>query len=160
MTLEMVRTLHENELLYFAVGSLISADYMVNLENCEKAKKELEYIKSFIPDLIFPTLEDREKLSNMIETCIEIEVENIKRFEKENYETQYNQSIERSINSNREVIGEAEKPSLETLVKALKINYIIIDCMYGGSNTDLSLEDEVYFERKAQAILDWWNDNN
>jgi hypothetical protein len=32
--------------------------------------------------------------------------------------------------------------------------------MYGGSNTDLSLEDEVYFERKAQTILDWWNDNN
>ncbi len=160
MDIEFLRNLQKENLLYFTIGSLISSDYMTDIEKCEQAKKELEEIRELLPDLVYPTIQDREKMIDLVNASIEIENEAIKGFEKENYERQYNQSVERSINSNREVIGEAEKPSLETLVKALKINYIITDCMYGGSNTDLSLEDEVYFERKAQTILDWWNDNN
>ena len=43
-------------------------------------------IKELLPDLVYPTIQDREKMIDLVNASIEIENEAIKRFEKENFE--------------------------------------------------------------------------
>lgn len=156
MDIEFLRNLQKENLLYFTIGSLISSDYMTDIEKCEHAKKELEEIKELLPDLVYPTIQDREKMIDLVNASIEIENEAIKRFEKENFEKTTDKCIVNSIHQNIGCLGDAEPPSLETLVKALKLYYIICDCNYGGSCTDLTDEEEQHFIERAKKILEYW----
>lgn len=157
MDIEFLRNLQKENLLYFTIGSLISSDYMTDIEKCEQAKKELEEIKELLPNLVYPTIQDREKMIDLVNASIEIENEAIKRFEKENFEKTTDKCIANSIQQNNGCLGDAEPPSLETLVKALKLYYIICDCNYGGSCTNLMVEDEQHFIERAKKILEYWN---
>ena len=157
MDIEFLRNLQKENLLYFAIGSLISSDYMTDIEKCEHAKKELEEIKELLPDLVYPTIQDREKMIDLVNASIEIENEAIKRFEKENFEKTTDKCIANSIQQNNGCLGDAEPPSLESLVKALKLYYIIIDCNFGGTCTDLKDEEEQHFIERARKILEHWN---
>ena len=157
MDIEFLRNLQKENLLYYTIGSFISSEYMTDIEKCEHAKKELEQIRELLPDLVYPTIEDKEKTIETVNACIEIENEAIKRFEKENFEKATDKCIDISIQENIDCLGDAEPPSLETLVKALKLYYIIVDCNFGGTCTDLTDEEEQHFIERAKKILEHWN---
>lgn len=71
--------LHEAGMLYFVLGSLISAETLVDVESCQKPMKILETLKR---DFEASKMKGNEKIKKFLEDAERIIKRDLKRFEE------------------------------------------------------------------------------
>lgn len=71
--------LHEAGMLYFVLGSLISAETLVDVESCQKSMKILETLKR---DFEASKMKGNEKIKKFLEDAERIIKRDLKRFEE------------------------------------------------------------------------------
>ena len=65
----MIDKLDEMGMLYFVIGSLFSADTLIDLESCEKSLKDVEKLKAELPTSKY---KDDPKIKQYIDDAEEI----------------------------------------------------------------------------------------
>ncbi len=75
----MIDKLDEMGMLYFAIGSLFSADTLIDLESCEKSLKGVEKLKAELPTSKY---KDDPKIKQYIDDAEEIIRLDLKQFKK------------------------------------------------------------------------------
>lgn len=69
---ELIETLHTNGMLYFYLVSLISADTLISVENCEKSIYQLNLTKKSLEEAEIPDVDKAKYLDyckNGLEIC-------------------------------------------------------------------------------------------
>ena len=80
----LIDKLHEADMLYFVLGSLISAESLVDVESCHKAMNCLEDLKR---DFETSKLKDDQKLKSYLDKAESIIKRNLQYFEENNYKS-------------------------------------------------------------------------
>ena len=75
----MIDKLDEMGMLYFVIGSLFSADTLIDLESCEKSLKGVEKLKAELPTSKY---KDDPKIKQYIDDVEEIIRLDLKQFKK------------------------------------------------------------------------------
>ena len=75
----MIDKLDEMRMLYFVIGSLFSADTLIDLESCEKSLKGVEKLKAELPTSKY---KDDPKIKQYIDDAEEIIRLDLKQFKK------------------------------------------------------------------------------
>lgn len=75
----MIDKLDEMGMLYFVIGSLFSADTLIDLESCEKSLKGVEKLKAELPTSKY---KDDPKIKQYIDDAEEIIRLDLKQFKK------------------------------------------------------------------------------
>jgi len=75
----LIDRLDEMGMLYFAIGSLFSADTLIDLESCEKSLKGVEKLKAELPTSKY---KDDPKIKQYIDDAEEIIRLDLKQFKK------------------------------------------------------------------------------
>ena len=75
----MIDKLDEMGMLYFVIGSLFSADTLIDLESCEKSLKDVEKLKAELPTSKY---KDDPKIKQYIDDAEEIIRLDLKQFKK------------------------------------------------------------------------------
>ena len=86
----LIDKLHEADMVYFVLGSLISADSLIDVEACHKALDCLENLKR---DFEMSKLKDDQKLRSFLENAESIIKRDMRHFE----ETATNQLQDKSL---------------------------------------------------------------
>ena len=86
----LIDKLHEADMVYFVLGSLISADSLIDVEACHKASDCLENLKR---DFEMSKLKDDQKLRSFLENAESIIKRDMRHFE----ETATNQLQDKSL---------------------------------------------------------------
>lgn len=77
----LIDKLHEADMLYFVLGSLISADSLVDIDACHKAMNCLENLKR---DFETATLKDDSKLKSYLDNAEKIIKRDMKQLKETN----------------------------------------------------------------------------
>ena len=85
MNENLVDKLHDADMLYFVLGSLISADSLVDIDACHKALNCLEDLKR---DFETSLLKDDPKLKSFLDNAESIIKRNMEHFKKPAYDLQ------------------------------------------------------------------------
>ena len=80
----LIDKLHEADMLYFVLGSLISAESLVDVESCHKAMNCLENLKR---DFETSKLKDDQKLKSYLDKAESIIKRDLQYFEENNYKS-------------------------------------------------------------------------
>ena len=80
----LIDKLHEADMLYFVLGSLISAESLVDVESCHKAMNCLEDLKR---DFETSKLKDDQKLKSYLDKAESIVKRDLQYFEENNYKS-------------------------------------------------------------------------
>lgn len=80
----LIDKLHEADMLYFVLGSLISAESLVDVESCHKAMNCLENLNR---DFETSKLKDDQKLKSYLDKAESIIKRNLQYFEENNYKS-------------------------------------------------------------------------
>ena len=75
----LIDKLDEMRMLYFVIGSLFSADTLIDLESCEKSLKGVEKLKAELPTSKY---KDDPKIKQYIDDAEEIIRLDLKQFKK------------------------------------------------------------------------------
>ena len=75
----LIDILHENDMLYFVLGSLISADSLVDAESCHKA---LDYLENLKRDFETSSLKDDQKLKSFLDKAEDVIVRELQYFKE------------------------------------------------------------------------------
>ena len=75
----LIDKLDEMRMLYFVIGSLFSADTLIDLESCEKSLKDVEKLKAELPTSKY---KDDPKIKQYIDDAEEIIRLDLKQFKK------------------------------------------------------------------------------
>lgn len=78
----LIDKLHEADMLYFVLGSLISAESLVDVESCHKAMNCLENLKR---DFETSKLKDDQKLKSYLDKAESIIKRDLQYFEENSY---------------------------------------------------------------------------
>lgn len=78
----LIDKLHEADMLYFVLGSLISAESLVDVESCHKAMNCLENLKR---DFETSKLKDDQKLKSYLDKAESIIKRDLRYFEENSY---------------------------------------------------------------------------
>ena len=78
----LIDKLHEADMLYFVLGSLISAESLVDVESCHKAMNCLENLKR---DFESSKLKDDQKLKSYLDKAESIIKRDLQYFEENSY---------------------------------------------------------------------------
>ena len=76
----MIDKLDEMGMLYFVIGSLFSADTLIDLESCEKSLKGVEKLKAELPTSKY---KDDPEIKKLIDGAEEIIRRDLEEFKKE-----------------------------------------------------------------------------
>ena len=80
----LIDKLHEADMLYFVLGSLISAESLVDVESCHKAMNCLENLKR---DFETSKIKDDKKLKSYLDKAESIIKRDLQYFEENNYKS-------------------------------------------------------------------------
>ena len=75
----LIDKLHEADMLYFVLGSLISANSLIDVEACHKA---LDYLENLIRDFETSKLKEDQKLKSFLENAQSIIKRDMRHFEE------------------------------------------------------------------------------
>ena len=75
----LIDKLDEMRMLYFVIGSLFSANTLIDLESCEKSLKDVEKLKAELPTSKY---KDDPKIKQYIDDAEEIIRLDLKQFKK------------------------------------------------------------------------------
>ena len=76
----LIDKLDEMRMLYFVIGSLFSADTLIDLESCEKSLKGVEKLKAELPTSKY---KDDPEIKKLIDGAEEIIRRDLEEFKKE-----------------------------------------------------------------------------
>ena len=80
----LIDKLHEADMLYFVLGSFISAESLVDVESCHKAMNCLENLKR---DFETSKLKDDQKLKSYLDKAESIIKRDLQYFEENSYKS-------------------------------------------------------------------------